>query len=159
VNLFFDTLLTGILRSGAVSRFGALDSNYIHTTLLGENGLPAAFDSIQVQVPSSAQVPGWRPFYSRTAITRLLEALGSTTNPYPLTLLEAAANGVKGRLSANNNPRNLDQIRDLLNEAEHQGNETQFGQVWSHVAAASRNTSLGVVDLLTLSCAEDQQNV
>jgi hypothetical protein len=155
VNWFFDTLLTGILRSGAASRFGPLDQNYIRNVLLGTNGLPAAFDMIPVQVPSSNQVPGYRPFTSRTAITRLLEALGSNTNPYPFTLLEGAANGIKGRLAANNNPRDLDKIKTSLNEAERRGDESEFSGIWSYMTAVSRNTCVRVADLLTLFDTED----
>lgn len=137
MNGFFDTLLTGILRSGAASRFGPLDQNYIRNVLLATNGLPAVFDTIPVQVPASNQVPGYRPFTSRTAITRLLEGLGSNTNPYPFTLLEGPANGVKGRLAANNNPRDLDKIKRSLDETQNHGNDTEFSGIWSHVAAAS----------------------
>jgi hypothetical protein len=88
-------------------------------------------------VPNSNHVPGYREFYSRTAINRLTEALGSSTNPYPLTLLEAAANSKKGLLASNNNPRDLKKVRDALDEAERVSNSTEFAGVFGHISAVS----------------------
>lgn len=149
VNGFFETLLTGILRRGASLRFGTLDQNYIRHVLLATNGLPAVFDTITVQVPASNRGPGYRLFTSRTAITRLLEALGSNTNPYPFRLLEGAANGVKGRLAANTNPRRLCLIKEALDDNPNFGNDTEFSGIWSHVVAGSTSHPVTVAMLLT----------
>lgn len=120
-----------------MSRYGPLDQNYIQNTLLADNGLPAIFDTLPLPVPAVNHVPGYRPFRSRTAMTRLLEALGSNTNPYPFTLLEASANGVKGRLAARQDPRSLKAVDDSLKSVESSGNEIEFSVVWSHMAAVS----------------------
>jgi len=126
------------LRSGERSRYGALDNTYMNATLLRDNGLPIQFDQIPVPVPTVARnsAPAYQPFASRSALLRMAEALGSKTNPYPLTLLAQGPNGVKGRLAANNNPRDLDKIKKDLKRAKG-GDEQALEDIFSILRTVS----------------------
>lgn len=100
------------------------------------NGLPQAFDTIEVQVPARARVAGWRPYYTRRAIDRLLEALGSTSNPYPFTPLQGNVNGMKGRVAASSAAIADDKINRALRAAEG-GDNPRFGALFGYLRQVS----------------------
>jgi hypothetical protein len=99
--------------------------------------LPAAYgQTIEVQVPQRARMTGWRPYYSQTPLTRLLEALGSVTNPYPFTLIQGSVNGLKGRVAYGNAATADAKIQSAMRAAE-AGDSARMGEIFGYLRQVS----------------------
>jgi hypothetical protein len=135
VNRFIETLLTGRLMSGDMSRYGKASIAFINDFLLADNVLPANGPAVSVHPSSSGA-----PYNSRSPIMRLLECLGSYTNSYPFLLLEGELNGMKGRLTQGVPLRNMDKITKSLDKAV-AGTDEDFASVVGNVKDVSRPSS------------------
>jgi hypothetical protein len=91
-------------------------------------------------VPTRARGPGWRAFYSRRGVDRLLESLGSNSNPYPFTLLQGNVNGMKGRVAAGNAAIADDRVARAVRAALG-GNDRVAGEIFGYLRQVSAQSS------------------
>jgi hypothetical protein len=132
---FIEFILTGVLPSGRRTTSPLPGLEWVRDVLLNDDLWRGRTDLLPVAIHI---IDSSRPQVIQEPINRLTEVFGSYNNPYPLTLIQAELNGMKGRLARLTDPVAIIDLNREIERAEN-GNDTAFAVLMGALTEVSFN--------------------